>query len=98
MYGQFTTTQLQRYAKDQATRLRRESREQKRIQAEQDDDDLKAYQDTRLGSIKRKTDLHLYPTLHKHHLALLGQYYYTVDMIQHYFQTVIIQHCRATVN
>ncbi|KXJ08050.1 Chloride channel protein 2 [Exaiptasia diaphana] len=53
MYGQFTTTQLQKYAKDQAARLRRESKDRKRIQAEQDDDDLKAYQDTRLGSIKR---------------------------------------------
>lgn len=57
MYGQFTTTQLQKYAKDQAARLRRESRDRKKAQDEQYDDDLKSYQNTTLGKIRSMLSL-----------------------------------------
>lgn len=53
MYGQFTTTQLQKYAKEQGARLRREQ-QQRREEQQQAEDDLKIYDDSCLASIKSK--------------------------------------------
>lgn len=52
MYGQFTTTQLQKYAKEQGARLRREQ-QQRREEQQQAENDLKTYDDSCLASIKR---------------------------------------------
>ena len=57
MYGRFTTTQLQKYAKDQAARLRKEEKLAKEKQIPgvdtELDDEFRPYQDTRLGAVKR---------------------------------------------
>ncbi|CAH3038066.1 unnamed protein product [Porites lobata] len=50
MYGRFTTTQLQKYAKEQGARLRREQQQKEQQQAE---DDFKNYDDSCLSYFKR---------------------------------------------
>ena len=57
MYGRFTTTQLQRFAKDQAAKLRREESEAKKTRRTTDresDDEFRSYEDSRFGAIKRE--------------------------------------------
>ena len=49
MYGRFTTTQLQKYAKEQGARLRREQLQKEQQQAE---DDFKNYDDSCLSYFK----------------------------------------------
>ena len=49
MYGRFTTTQLQKYAKEQGARLRREQQQKEQQQAE---DDFKNYDDSCLSYFK----------------------------------------------
>ena len=49
MYGRFTTTQLQKYAKEQGARLRREQQQKEQQQAE---DDFKHYDDSCLSYFK----------------------------------------------
>lgn len=52
MYGRFTTTELQKYAKEQGARLRREQLRQ-REQEEQTDDEFRVYNGSCLASLKR---------------------------------------------
>lgn len=52
MYGRFTTTQLQKYAKEQGARLRREQ-QQRRGEQQEADDDFRTYDSSWLGSVKR---------------------------------------------
>ncbi|XP_078374298.1 chloride channel protein 2-like isoform X2 [Oculina patagonica] len=52
MYGRFTTTQLQKYAKEQGARLRREQ-QQRTEEQEQADDDFRSYDNSWLGPVKR---------------------------------------------
>ena len=57
MYGRFTTTQLQKFAKDQAAKLRREESEAKKTRRTTDrekDDEFRSYEDSRFGAIKRE--------------------------------------------
>lgn len=51
MYGRFTTTQLQKYAKEQGARLRREQQQQREEQ--QGEDDFRTYDDSFLAPVKR---------------------------------------------
>ncbi|KAJ7393609.1 Chloride channel protein 2 [Desmophyllum pertusum] len=51
MYGRFTTTQLQKYAKEQGARLRRE--QQQRREEQEQDDDFRTYDHSWLGPVKR---------------------------------------------
>ena len=51
MYGRFTTTQLQKYAKEQGARLRREQ-QQRRGEQQEADDDFRTYYSSWLGSVK----------------------------------------------
>lgn len=53
MYGRFTTTQLQKYAKEQGARLRREE-QQRREEQEQAEDDFRTYDHSWLGPVKSK--------------------------------------------
>jgi len=53
MYGRFTTTQLQKYAKEQGARLRREQ-QQRREEQQQADDDFRTYDNSWLTPIKSK--------------------------------------------
>lgn len=53
MYGRFTTTQLQKYAKEQGARLRREE-QQRRGEQEQAEDDFRTYDHSWLGPVKSK--------------------------------------------
>ena len=55
MYGSFTTSQLQKFAKDQGARLRRE--QQQREEVQQTDDDFRTYDGSCLAPFKRK---HIY--------------------------------------
>jgi len=53
MYGRFTTTQLQKYAKEQGARLRRE--EQQRIEEQKEtEDEFRTYDHSWLGPVKSK--------------------------------------------
>lgn len=52
MYGRFTTTQLQKYAKEQGARLRREEK-QRREEQEQIEDEFRTYDQSWLGPVKR---------------------------------------------
>ena len=60
MYGRFTTTQLQRFAKDQAAKLRSSPREEseakktRRTTDKESDDEFRSYEDSRFGEIKRE--------------------------------------------
>ena len=49
MYGRFTTTQLQKYAKEQGARLRRE---QEQKEQQQPEDDFRNYDDSCLSYFK----------------------------------------------
>ncbi|XP_015768176.1 PREDICTED: chloride channel protein 2-like [Acropora digitifera] len=51
MYGSFTTSQLQKFAKDQGARLRRE--QQQRQEVQQTDDDFRTYDGSCLAPFKR---------------------------------------------
>lgn len=51
MYGSFTTTQLQKYAKEQGARLRREQ-QQRREEHLEEEDDFRSYDSSWLGSVK----------------------------------------------
>lgn len=53
MYGRFTTTQLQKYAKEQGARLRREEK-QRREEQEQIADEFRTYDQSWLGPVKSK--------------------------------------------
>lgn len=53
MYGRFTTTQLQKYAKEQGARLRREEK-QRREEQEQIEDEFRTYDRSWLGPVKSK--------------------------------------------
>ena len=53
MYGRFTTTQLQKYAKEQGARLRREEKE-RRDEQEKIEDDFRTYDQSWLGPVKSK--------------------------------------------
>ena len=53
MYGRFTTTQLQKYAKEQGARLRREQ-QLRREEQQQVEDDFRSYDDSWLGPVKSK--------------------------------------------
>ena len=52
MYGRFTTTQLQKYAKEQGARLRRQQQQQREEQ--QGEDDFRTYDDSCLASVRSK--------------------------------------------
>lgn len=56
MYGRFTTTQLQKYAKEQGARLRRE--QQQRREEQEQDDDFRTYDHSWLGPVKSKSILY----------------------------------------
>ena len=53
MYGRFTTTQLQKYAKEQGARLRREEKE-RREEQEKIENDFRTYDHSWLGPVKSK--------------------------------------------
>ena len=52
MYGRFTTTQLQKYAKEQGARLRREQKQKEEQQ--ETDDEFRTYDDSCLAPVKSK--------------------------------------------
>ena len=66
MYGRFTTTQLQKYAKEQGARLRRE--QQQREEQQQTDDEFRTYDNSFLAPVKSKEIpspfLHFKSTVH----------------------------------